>query len=114
MEYPTPLDKNVFKLSTDLGIMKGWLQEIEQGEVSWERERDQQLTTYIFINILSLLQRPDLSALTNPSSALCMLKSLLTDGKLGFLVPSEIAKVIKLNITDNKTYKMFHRRSVNK
>ena len=34
MEYPTPLDKNVFKLSTDLGIMKGWLQEIEQGEVS--------------------------------------------------------------------------------
>lgn len=34
MEYPTPLDKNVFKLSTDLGIMKGWLQEIEEGQVS--------------------------------------------------------------------------------
>lgn len=33
LNTPMELDKNIFKLSGDLGIIKGWLQQIDEGEV---------------------------------------------------------------------------------
>lgn len=42
---------------------------------------------------ISPLQHPDLSHLCNPSSAVCLLKALLVPERIGYIVPSEIAKV---------------------
>ena len=81
---------------------------------------------------MTYFQDPDVSVVTNPTSALCLLKALLSEDKLGHLVPSEIAKVISiLNTSLNHLSSisnissilcclliiclfLFHRKSVNK
>jgi hypothetical protein len=68
------IDKTIFKLSGDLGVIKDWLHQIEDG------------------------QEADLSFLANPSSALCMLKSLFSPDKLNYIVPAGIAKEISQQV----------------
>ena len=62
---------------------------------------------YVCYNCLTYFQDPDVSVVTNPSSALCLLKALLSDDKLGYLVPSEIAKVISYLVYQSQSFLLF-------